>query len=1022
MWRPRLLREGLWGVKVSIYPVGPFPETKPLNGLQQVVNAQLRHLPGLGWTISSSHRDADVTVSHAGSAGGRPVTVAHCHGLYPTGEQPFPREYHEVNRRVIADLRCAKAAIVPSQWVADLLRRDMHLEPYVVPHGLERDAWPERALEPLPPSPVVVWNKNRATDVCDPTPVNALAERAPWATFWTTFGRRAPNVQVLGLQPHRAMRDLLYRAHVYLATTRETFGIGTLEAMAAGLPVVGYRWGATAELVPPEVGILVPPGDVQGLADALAEVCATWADRSLAARQAALAYSWASSVQQMDAIYREAVRPHAGPKVSVVIPCYNYERYVQRAVRSVAMQTFQDLECTIVDDGSTDGSLQAVRSLLQEMGDPRFRVVTGPNRGVAAARNRGAYLCRGEYLCFLDADDALAPTFLETCIRALDADPCLGLAYTGLLLVTERGERPSPWPPEFHFAEQMARRNQVPTCNVMRRAAFLRAGGYRQRFHPAEDADLWLRMGSLGVRMAKVSPEPLFRYTLHSQSASAAVRAGRAVEPDWTHDHPWTRGHGHTPFAAVHPPEAHPVVHYDPPTVSVVIPVGPGHEETVLRALDSVEAQTTHRWECLIVDDTPDQRLALPGRPWAKVLRTGGTRGPAHGRNLGVRHSRGAFLVFLDADDFLEPTFLEETLAAWQPRTYVYTDRLDEAGKPWASQDFDEALLRNKALHTVTFLHPREAYDAVGGMDEGLDGWEDWDYTIAIAAAGYEGVRLPRPLVTYCTDAGHRRDESYQKRSHLRKALQEKWKEVPMGCCGSRRRATPAARTPAQGPVPANPLPARLVQAGKEVAKEVAMDGWVRVRYVGGRLGAALIRCPSGNRYRYGGNRTEFLVPPEDAAFLASHADFVVEGSVSPLHAAVGPTPEGAPQTARTEALPVVPLDVQPATPAEAPSAQQAVPPSAVEAAPSPEPEEREGRLLEVYARHALSTSQLRRLYEHGIYTLEDVLDTPKGELLSIRGIGGTTVDRLYALAEGREQVPTRYVDKWGKHTWEEPL
>src|SRR5512134_547635 len=89
------------------------------------------------------------------------------------------------------------------------------------------------------------------------------------------------------------------------------------------------------------------------------------------------------------------------PLVSVVIPTYNYGRFLTEAVQSVLGQSFQDLECIIVDDGSSDHTDQ----VLASFSDRRLVISRTPRLGVSGARNRGLDLCRGELIAFLDADD-----------------------------------------------------------------------------------------------------------------------------------------------------------------------------------------------------------------------------------------------------------------------------------------------------------------------------------------------------------------------------------------------------------------------------------------------------------------------------------------------------------------------------------------------------------------------------------------------------------------------------------------
>ena len=131
------------------------------------------------------------------------------------------------------------------------------------------------------------------------------------------------------------------------------------------------------------------------------------------------------------------------PKFSVIVPLYNKAHYVKKALDSIVSQSFKDWECIIVDDGSTDGSLDVVRDFVRNDGmsrlrlnepltldDGRLTILSQLNAGVAAARNNGGAQSHGEYLCFLDADDWWEPTYLEEMDRLINEYPDAGLFAT----------------------------------------------------------------------------------------------------------------------------------------------------------------------------------------------------------------------------------------------------------------------------------------------------------------------------------------------------------------------------------------------------------------------------------------------------------------------------------------------------------------------------------------------------------------------------------------------------------------
>lgn len=188
------------------------------------------------------------------------------------------------------------------------------------------------------------------------------------------------------------------------------------------------------------------------------------------------------------------------PQVSVIIPVFNAGATVGRAIESVLAQTLADFEIIAADDGSKDGSLET----LQRYGE-RVRVLAGPNRGPSAARNLAVRNSSGEYLAFLDADDWWMPTMLERLVGALETDPASVLAYCDLKLVDSVGRElgtslagaVSHDPPTV---DDMLRRLWpiMPSGVVMRRSAFVAAGGFPEQLRAFEDVYLWLTMREQG--------------------------------------------------------------------------------------------------------------------------------------------------------------------------------------------------------------------------------------------------------------------------------------------------------------------------------------------------------------------------------------------------------------------------------------------------------------------------------------------------------------------------------------------
>jgi glycosyltransferase involved in cell wall biosynthesis len=215
-------------------------------------------------------------------------------------------------------------------------------------------------------------------------------------------------------------------------------------------------------------------------------------------------------------------------KISVVIPCYNLGEYLDEAVESVLSQTFQDFEILVVDDGSTDA---ATRALLADYRRPRTRVIHTPHGGLGAARNAGIAMAAGDYLCALDADDRLEPTYFEKAAALLDADP--SIAFVSCWLRTF-GDEAWEWTPDRCDLPTLLWEDTVLTAALVRRGAVVAAGGYDTQMPVPghEDWDLWLTLVERGQQGA-ILPEVLFNYRRRAGSMSTNCWNGPGHLPLW---------------------------------------------------------------------------------------------------------------------------------------------------------------------------------------------------------------------------------------------------------------------------------------------------------------------------------------------------------------------------------------------------------------------------------------------------------------------------------------------------------
>jgi GT2 family glycosyltransferase len=215
------------------------------------------------------------------------------------------------------------------------------------------------------------------------------------------------------------------------------------------------------------------------------------------------------------------------PWISVVMPVRNGEQFLQDALGSLARQTLDRFEAIVVDDGSTDET-PAILASAAEL-DPRFRVVTGPPRGLAPALNHGLDLARAPIVARFDADDVMHPRRLEVQVGALAADLSLAVLAGGFVRIDADG-RPlgavtGALSPE-QVRETLLHRNPIAHPTVaMRRDIVLSVGGYR--FDQAEDYDLWLRIAER--HPIAILPVPVIDYRMHAGQFSVARLVPQAV-------------------------------------------------------------------------------------------------------------------------------------------------------------------------------------------------------------------------------------------------------------------------------------------------------------------------------------------------------------------------------------------------------------------------------------------------------------------------------------------------------------
>jgi len=204
------------------------------------------------------------------------------------------------------------------------------------------------------------------------------------------------------------------------------------------------------------------------------------------------------------------------PKVSIIVTHFNQVEYLDQTLLSIYQQVFTDWECILVDDGSEPQHAVRAEQTLERLADTRFTWLALPrNLGVVAARRAGVEKSRGQYLLFVDGDDALEPSYLTETTTVLDTRSDLAFVYTQLQYF---GAKQEVFISKEYSVTDLLFENYISVTSLIRRSAYQKVGGFRLALNRLglEDWDLFLSMAEkrlCGVLISK----PLVKYRQHTQ-------------------------------------------------------------------------------------------------------------------------------------------------------------------------------------------------------------------------------------------------------------------------------------------------------------------------------------------------------------------------------------------------------------------------------------------------------------------------------------------------------------------------
>ena len=205
---------------------------------------------------------------------------------------------------------------------------------------------------------------------------------------------------------------------------------------------------------------------------------------------------------------KQRKQPGKKPLVSIIIPSYNYARYLPAAIKSALGQSYGNVEVIVADDGSADRSPAIAKCFP-------MKLLRLSHRGIAHAVNAGVRAAKGEYVAILGADDLLHPLFVEKCMAKAHESPEAAFVYTQTIGFGAEAFyfKSMPYDPKYLLKSWF-----IPATFLLRRSAFKKAGGYDLSLAMFEDFDLLLSLRERGFSGVLV-PEPLFFYRQHASGS-----------------------------------------------------------------------------------------------------------------------------------------------------------------------------------------------------------------------------------------------------------------------------------------------------------------------------------------------------------------------------------------------------------------------------------------------------------------------------------------------------------------------
>jgi len=439
----------------------------------------------------------------------------------------------------------------------------------------------------------------------------------------------------------------------------------------------------------------------------------------------------------------DAAIPAQTPKISVVMSVYNGEKHIRKAIQSILRQTYQDFEFIIVNDCSTDKTVEIIKSF----NDNRIIIIENPgNIGLTKSLNKGVKEAKGEYIARMDADDISLPHRFETQIKFLEENKDHGLVGSSYYKMDDSGKTVF-WvkvlTEDSELRQGLKRQNWFGHGSVLiKKSAFIECNGYDEDFKYAQDYDLWVRI-SERFKVANIE-EPLYRWRLSTDGVTVSKQKEQ-------------RSYADKVISMTNTKDS---------LVSVIMPTY-NRRELLREALKSVFNQTYRSFEIIVINDAGEDVKDIVEEFNIDIITYivhMENKGLAATRNSGLKIAKGKYISYLDDDDIFYPDHLETLVTFLEGSEYkiAYTDAvkidqiLEKDGKYtnlsrglYMSRDFSrELLLWNNISPVHCFMHEKSCLDGGLNFDDSFRVHEDYDFWMKLART-YDFKHIKKATVEY---------------------------------------------------------------------------------------------------------------------------------------------------------------------------------------------------------------------------------------------------------------------------------